>query len=61
MERLQIWCQEGIDVRAWMPRLSVYLGHVDPTDTYWYLSSTPQLLLTASESFRRLFGSRGVQ
>lgn len=61
VERLRIWCQEGIDVRAWMPRLSVYLGHVDPTETYWYLSSTPQLLLTASTSFRRHFHARGAR
>jgi integrase len=61
VERLRVWCQEGIDVRAWMPRLSVYLGHVDPSNTYWYLSSTPELLLTASASFLKHFHSRGAQ
>ena len=30
----------GADVRALLPTLSVYLGHVRPQDTYWYLSAT---------------------
>jgi hypothetical protein len=30
---------------------SVYLGHVDPENTYWYLSGTPELLRAASARF----------
>lgn len=61
VDRLRIWCQEGIDVRAWLPRLSVYMGHIDPVDTYWYLTATPDLLLVASESFATYFKTGGAQ
>ena len=61
VDRLRIWCQEGIDVRAWLPRLSVYMGHIDPVDTYWYLTATPDLLLVASESFASYFKTGGAQ
>jgi hypothetical protein len=27
-----------------MVALSTYLGHVNPVDTYWYLSSSPELV-----------------
>jgi integrase/recombinase XerD len=37
------WNAEGADVSAKLPSLSTYLGHVDPADTYWYLSATPEL------------------
>lgn len=38
------WYQGGRDVEALLPRLSTYLGHRDPTFTYQYLTSTPELL-----------------
>jgi hypothetical protein len=42
---------KGIDVRAHLPQLSVYLGHLEPAHTYWYLSATPELLNEAARSF----------
>jgi hypothetical protein len=27
-----------------VPHLAVYLGHVSPRETYWYLSASPELL-----------------
>ena len=27
-----------------MVALSTYLGHVNPSDTYWYLSASPELV-----------------
>ena len=27
-----------------MPGLSIYLGHVSPESTYWYLQAVPELL-----------------
>ena len=39
----------GADVQARLPLLSTYLGHVCPTDTYWYLSAAPELLALASQ------------
>lgn len=53
VERLTAWCQEGKPVQALVPHLSVYLGHVCPERTYWYLTATPALLLTAAEAFQR--------
>ena len=40
------WYQEGVDVQALLPHLSVYLGHVrEPSpESYWYLTATPELL-----------------
>jgi integrase len=43
------WYRDGGDVAVRMPLLSTYLGHVDPAATYWYLSSTPELLGLAAE------------
>ncbi|TME25722.1 MAG: integrase [Chloroflexi bacterium] len=42
------WYRSGVDVGAWMPRLSTYLGHAAPAWTYWYLSATPELLSLAA-------------
>lgn len=38
------WYRRGIDVERHLPQLSAYLGHAHVTDTYWYLSATPELL-----------------
>jgi integrase/recombinase XerD len=32
-----------------LPRLSTYIGHVDPKHTYWYLSAAPELLGLAAD------------
>ena len=32
--------------------LSRYLGHARVTDTYWYLSATPELLAAAARNFK---------
>jgi integrase/recombinase XerD len=37
------WYSTGADVAALLPRLSTYLGHVDPSSTYWYLTGSPEL------------------
>jgi integrase/recombinase XerD len=41
------WYRQGLDVAAMLPRLSTYLGHLDPAATFWYLSATPELLAMA--------------
>ena len=38
------WYRRGVDVERHLPELSTYLGHAHITDTYWYLTATPQLL-----------------
>lgn len=37
------------DVAVRLPLLSTYLGHVDPANTYWYLSAAPELLALAGQ------------
>jgi integrase len=43
------WYREGVNVEHHLPELSTYLGHVKVSDTYWYLSATPELLQLALE------------
>jgi integrase/recombinase XerD len=43
------WYRDGADVQAMLPRLSTYLGHVEPSSTYWYLSAAPELTALAAE------------
>jgi integrase len=36
--------RQGVDVDARIATLANYLGHVDPSHTYWYLTASPQLM-----------------
>lgn len=47
VEVLLRWYREGGDVERHLPELSTYLGHVKVSDTYYYLSATPELLQLA--------------
>ncbi len=49
--RLIDWYRQGVDVTGRLPELSVYLGHVRPEETYWYLTATPELLVEAGKRF----------
>ena len=49
MQTLVRWYQEDVDVERHLPELSTYLGHVKVSDTYWYLSATPELLGLATQ------------
>jgi integrase len=51
VRRLRAWHEASLDVQALLPTLSVYLGHVRPEDTYWYLTATPDLLRAAGSRF----------
>ena len=48
--------REGKDPEARLSLLSTYLGHVDPTYTYWYLSAAPELLQLAADRLQQRFG-----
>jgi integrase/recombinase XerD len=43
------WQRDGVDISRRLPLLSTYLGHVEPANTYWYLSAVPELMHTAAE------------
>jgi len=40
--------RKGLDISAVLPVLSTYLGHVEPANTYWYLSAVPELMQLAA-------------
>jgi len=61
VERLREWYHAGLDVQSMIPHLSVYLGHVRPQDSYWYLTATPELLSVAGERFQRYAEMGGEQ
>jgi integrase len=42
------WYRSGKDPAREMHRLTTYLGHERPRDTYWYLESVPELLALAA-------------
>ncbi len=51
------WLALGVNVDEHMAVLSTYLGHVSPTDTYWYLSASPELMALAAERLDAHFGA----
>jgi integrase/recombinase XerD len=53
IERIRQWYGAGVDVQALLPTLSVYLGHLRPQESYWYLTATPELLTAAAARFQR--------
>jgi len=42
------WYRTGKDPAREMLKLSTYLGHADPANTYWYIEAVPELLELAS-------------
>jgi integrase len=53
VRRLLRWYKEGVDVDRKILALSTYLGHAKATDTYWYISSVPELMAVTSARFER--------
>jgi integrase/recombinase XerD len=53
------WYARDADVQALLPRLSTYLGHTDPTHTYWYLQAAPELLTLAAHRLDTKTGRAG--
>ncbi len=41
--------EQGVDVDARIATLANYLGHADPSHTYWYLTASPQLMQTVHD------------
>jgi len=56
VEALVRWYRKGEDVERRLPILSTYLGHGHVTDTYWYLTSTPELLGAAGKRMEKRWG-----
>jgi integrase len=43
------WYRNRADPSQEMIKLSTYLGHADPTNTYWYIEAVPELLQLAAK------------
>ena len=54
--RLEHWYAEGLDIDRNILALSTYVGHAKVTDTYWYITATPELLALAARRFARHSG-----
>ena len=50
------WYRDGVDVQRHLPRLATWLGHVKVSDTYWYLTATPELMHVAARRVDRTAG-----
>jgi integrase len=50
---IERWYQEGRDIHQHINALSIYMGHVNVSSTYWYLTASPQLLMVAGHRFER--------
>ena len=53
------WYRAGLDPDREMYRLSTWLGHQWPSDTYWYIEAVPELLQLATERAERAFPQGG--
>lgn len=49
VQTLLHWHRAGEDVRRRLPILSTYLGHGHVTDTYWYVTGTPELMAAVAQ------------
>ena len=58
--RVMLWHEHGVDIDNAMLALTTYVGHVAVSFTYWYLTSTPELMAVAGKRFE-LFASRAEE
>ena len=56
VETLLRWYRNGEDPKRRLPVLSTFLGHAHVTDTYWYLTGTPELLGAAGKRLEKTMG-----
>ena len=50
------WYRNGLDINQKISLLTTYLGHKKPSDTYWYITGTPELLAQATTRFEKKIG-----
>jgi len=50
---LQRWYETGRDINRNILALSTYVGHAKVTDTYWYVTATPELMAIAAQRFEQ--------
>lgn len=54
VKRLNLWVEEGKDINAYLPYLSIYLGHVHQADTDYYLHLVPEFFPVFLEKAGRI-------
>jgi integrase len=54
------WIENGDDIGGKIAALATYLGHVEVTDTYWYLTAVPQLMALTAARFES-YGADGAR
>ena len=54
--RLEQWYRDDRLIDRHMLALSTYVGHAKVTDTYWYVTATPELLALAARRAQRVAG-----
>jgi integrase/recombinase XerD len=59
VETLLRWYRQGEQPDRLLPMLATYLGHTHVSGTYWYLSSTPELMQAAGQRMERRW--KGIQ
>lgn len=59
VQTLLHWHRNGEDVRRRLPILSTYLGHGHVTDTYWYVTATPELMSAVGERLEKRWEGLG--
>lgn len=55
VKRLNLWVEEGKNINAYLPYLSIYLGHVHQADTDYYLHLVPEFFPIFREKAGRIF------
>lgn len=53
VRRMILWHQQGANLDQRMLALSTYMGHINISSTYWYLSGVPELMALAGARFER--------
>lgn len=56
VQTLVRWYRQGEEVERRLPILSTFLGHAHVTDTYWYLTNTPELMGAAGKRMEQRWG-----
>lgn len=58
VNRLNHWVKEGKDINAYLPYLSMYLGHANQADTDYYLHLVPEFFPVFRDKSRLISESR---
>lgn len=54
VSKILSWHESGENVSAMLPVLATYMGHRNISETYWYLTGTPELLQVACDAFEQV-------